>query len=339
MAPGLRETLHLRRLFATMQGFARVHLLRTGVRLGLFEALRTPQRDGELASRLGLAPDLVTSWLRAAEAQSLLERRDEHYALVPFTRWLLDAPDAASLHAMLEQVTAMWHPSFDSLPRLMKGAERPAFGTPEEAARTAEASRIVEARALDALARVPGAKHAQRVLDVGCGHGSYLAGFLARHRDAHGVGVELDAAVAEEARRRLREAEVSRRAEIRAGDFMVLDLPAGSFDLAMLNNNVYYFAPADRPALWRRVVSRLAPGGVVAIQAPVHTSGRLARLFGAAAASATFDLLLRTHRNLYGVPDLETLHAELLDAGCAETGEVSIVPGGGQRYVWGKVAS
>jgi SAM-dependent methyltransferase len=321
-----------------MEGFARVHLLRTGIRMGLFESLRAAQREEELSSRLGLAPDLVGAWLRACEAQSLLRREGETYALTSFTRWLLDAPEATALHGMLDQVTESWNPSFSALPRLMKGAERPAFGAPDEAARVAAASRIVEERALDALTRVPGARRATRVLDVGCGHGSYLAGFLARHRDAHGVGVELDPAVAEEARRRLREAEVSRRGEVRVGDFMTLELAPGSFDLAMLNNNVYYFAPADRPVLWRRIRSRLAPGGILAVQSPFHVGGRLARMLGLASASAVFDLFLRTHRNLYGIPDLETLHAELLDAGFAETGEVSVLPGGGQRYVWGRSA-
>lgn len=335
----LGDIRHLRRLSSTVDAFARVHVLRTGLRLGLFEALRTPQEEEALASRLGLVPDLVASWMRAAHAQGLLERDADAYQLGAFTRWLIDAPEAPALHAMLEQVTAAWHPRLDDLPRLMKGGERPAFGSAEESTRTAAASRVIEGRALDALSRVPGARRAQRVLDVGCGHASMLAGFLARHRDAHGLGVELDPEVAEEARRRLREAEVSRRSEVRTGDFMKLELPPGSFDLAMLNNDVYYFPPSERPALWGRVRSRLSPGGVLAIQSPFHVESRLARKLGLASTSAVFDLFLRTHRNLYGLPELETLHAELLEAGFVETGEVSVIPGGGQRYVWARASS
>ncbi|HTF34580.1 MAG TPA: class I SAM-dependent methyltransferase [Myxococcota bacterium] len=339
MSPGLHDLLHFRQFSATLGAFARVHLLRTGVRLGLFETLRRPHTSTELAGRLGLAQDLVAAWLRAAESQGLVDRSGEAYTVGASVRWLLDSPDAAALHAMLDQAVLSWHPRFESLPALMKGAERPLHGAAGEAARAAAASRLIEGRAFDALTRVPQAKIARRVLDVGCGYGTYLAGFLTRYRDAHGLGVELDAEVAEEARRLLREAEVSRRGEVRAGDFMTMDLPQGSFDLAMLNNNIYYFPPTQRPALFRRVLAKLAPGGVLAIQTPVPSTALASRLLGAASGGAVFDLFLRTHRNLHGLPDASSLHATLREAGFVETGEVSIVPGGAARYFWARAPS
>ena len=74
--------------------------------------------------------------------------------------------------------------------------------------------------------------------------------------------IELDPSVAEEARRILREAEVSRRGEIRVGDFMTFDLPPGSYDLVLLNNNLHYFSLPERRALLQRIRERLAPSGV-----------------------------------------------------------------------------
>jgi cyclopropane fatty-acyl-phospholipid synthase-like methyltransferase len=173
------------------------------------------------------------------------------------------------------------------------------------------------------------------VLDVGCGEGTYLAGFLQRHRDARGVGVELDPAVAEQARATLREAQVSRRGEIRAGDFLTLELGEG-FDLALLNQSLHYFAPAERAALFRRIRSLLAPGGVVAIQTAVATRDPVSRLLGSAASVATFDLFLRCHRNLYGLPDPAEVARALREAGFAGAGEVPVVPGGSTRFVWGR---
>jgi SAM-dependent methyltransferase len=177
------------------------------------------------------------------------------------------------------------------------------------------------------------------VLDVGCGYGTYLTAFLRHYRDAHGLGVEIDAEVAEEARRLLHDAEVSRRGEVRTGDFMTIELPQGSFDLAMLNNNIYYFAPAQRLMLFRRVLARLAPGGVLAIQTPVPSTAFTSRLLGIASAGAVFDLFLRSHRNLHGLPEAATLHATLREVGFIETGEVSILPGGATRYFWGRAQS
>jgi SAM-dependent methyltransferase len=334
LLPGL-DLIHGRTLASSFDAFARVHLLRAGLRLGLFEVLRRPHDADALASRLGLADDLVRSWLTASERVGLVHAVPAGFQITDFTRWLLDAPEAAALHAMLDQVVLGWGPRFEDLPQLMKGGQRPHYGSPEEAQRVAAASRAVEGRALAALARVPGARSARRVLDVGCGHGSYLAGFLTHYRDAQGLGVDLDPAVAEEARSRLREAEVWRRGEIRVGDFMTMDLPS-RFDLILLNNNLHYFPPAERGALLRRVISRLTPGGVLAIQTGVVESGTVARLLGTGAGMAIFDLFLRTHANLHGLPDLAALHESLRVAGFESTGEVTVLPGGSSRYVWAR---
>jgi SAM-dependent methyltransferase len=228
--------------------------------------------------------------------------------------------------------------SLGALPDLLKGAERPAFGTSDEARRMAAITRLVEPRALHVLEQIPGVRHPQRVLDVGCGRGDYLAGLLRRYRDAMGLGIEIEPAVADEARRRLAEADVTRRAEIRVGDFRTMELPLGTFDLVLLNHNLHYFTPSERVAVLRRAASRLSEGGVVAVQTLVLTEGILPSLFGLQAGAALFDLLLRTHRNLHGLPGAEEVHDALRAAGLGTTGEVAVLPGGAVRFVWGSVA-
>jgi trans-aconitate methyltransferase len=218
----------------------------------------------------------------------------------------------------------------------MGAASRPEFGAPAETLRTAAASRLLERRALQVLASVPRVRTARRVLDIGCGYGTYLAGFLSRYRDANGLGIELDTAVAEEARRILRKADVARRGEIRVGDFMTLDLAAGSYDLVLLNNNLYYFSPDRRKALFERALGSLAPHGVFAVQTPIATAGRITRALGGDQSTATFDLFLRAHRNLYGLPDPDELFADLREVGFEEMGQISIVPGGSLRYLWAR---
>lgn len=341
MAGGLEE-LGLRRRFSeTLAGIARLHALRAGVHLGLFEALRQPLTEGQLAERLGLARDLVAGWLHLAHAHGFVKsaaRAQGAYAISPFVRWLLDAPESASLLALLDQAAVTEGPVLERLPELMKGADRPTFGSPEEARRMAEGVRLHEGRALEALSRVPGAHGARRVLDVGCGYGTYLTGLLLRYRDAYGLGVEKDPEVAEEARRRLAEADVARRAEVRVGDFMTMDLPKGTFDLILLSNNLYYFPPAEHGALFRRARGRLAEGGVLAIQTPVATRGPTARLAGHATTVAAFDLFLRACRNLHALPDLRALHAALVDAGYDSIGETPILRSGAARYVWARAS-
>jgi SAM-dependent methyltransferase len=252
--------------------------------------------------------------------------------------WLLDAPEAQSLHALLEYAVDTMASRLGALPDLMKGAERPLFGRGDETERMAAITRLVEPRALRAIESIPGAHHPQRVLDIGCGRGDYLAELLTRYRDAIGLGIEIDPGVAEQARRRLAEADVTRRAEVLVGDFRSMELPRGNFDLILLNHNFHYFAPAERPALLRRIKGRLNENGVVAVQTLVLTEGILPSLLGLQAGAALFDLLLRAHGNLYGLPSATDLHQALLEAGFAATGEVAVVPGGAVRYVFGTVA-
>ncbi|MCU0669674.1 MAG: methyltransferase domain-containing protein [Myxococcota bacterium] len=329
---------HGRALAHALDAFAVVPLLRTGLRLGLFEALRTPQSAAALADRLGLEADLVSAWARNLHAQGWLQKKGDAYRLAPATNWLVDAPEAPSLHALLDHAVDTMAARLGALPELLKGAERPSFGSVEEAHRMAAITRLVEPRALRVLEQIPGVRHPQRVLDIGCGRGDYLAGLLKRYRDAMGVGIEIEPVVAEEARRRLAEADVTRRAEVRVGDFRTMELPRGTFDLILLNHNLHYFAPGERVALLRRAKSRLVETGVIAVQTLVLTEGILPSLFGLQAGAALFDLVLRTQRNLHGLPEAADVHQALADAGFGTTGEVAVVPGGAVRFIWGTSA-
>lgn len=338
MATRFESARHARRLAAALDDFAVVPLLRAGVELGLADALRTPQEPVALAERLGLAPDLVAAWARLLHAQGWLAKKGDSYRLSPGFQWLLDAPEAAALGGLLEGAVEVMGPRLAALPALMKGAERPVFGGSgrADALHMAAVTRLVAPRALRALERIPAARHPRRVLDVGCGQGQYLADLLTRYRDALGVGIEIDPEVAEQARRRLAEADVVRRAEIRVGDFMTAELPSGRFDLVLLNHNLYWFPPAQWVALLRRARSLLEESGVVVIQTLVLTEGLLPALLGLQAGAALFDLVLRTHRNLHGLPSVEAVREALVEAGATEVGEVPIVPGGAVRYVWGR---
>ena len=151
-----------------LSSLSRVGLLRTGFQLGLFEALREPQSGERLADRLGLAPELVDAWLRAAHSHGLLSRsrgRGGEYRLGGLARWLLEAPESESLLAWLDLAVESYGPSLERLPALMQGAELPEFGSVPEMERAVAGARLFEQRALEALTRIPGARAARRLLE------------------------------------------------------------------------------------------------------------------------------------------------------------------------------
>jgi len=328
-----------RTLFQTLASFSRAHLLRIGIRTNLFEALRQPKTVNQLTQDSQLAPDLLQAWLRAAASHGLIRmvrERDRAYQIDGLAKWLLETPDSRSLIALIEETIEGYGPLLERMPDLIKEDARPEFGSPAESRRAAEISQLVERQALSALGRIPGVRGARRLLDVGCGYGGYLVGLLSRYRDAHGVGIEQDSEVAEIALCNLQAADLSRRSEIRVGEFMSMDLAPGFYDLILLNNNLHYFAPSIRSALFDRIFSRLVPGGIFAIQTAVVSDRAAARLMGYSANTAVFDLYLRAHDNLYGLPDLGELHASLLAAGFEAVAETAFLPGGSARYVWGR---
>jgi SAM-dependent methyltransferase len=327
-------------LAALVRAEARAALLRSGLRSGLFAALKEWTSAAALASSQGLEPELASAWLAALEAHgdAERERNGSRWRLCGLARWLLEGRDADAAQAALEQSAYGYAAVLAHIPELMQSARRPEWGAREDALRTARASRLGERRALAALHRIPGAKKARRILDIGCGEGRMLAGLLVRYRDALGTGIELDASVAERAQESLEAAHVQRRGEVRVGDFFSLELACG-FDLALLNHNLHYFAEARWLALFARVHEHLVPGGLLAIQTPVLVDGALARLSGVRATLATFDLFLRAHANLAPLPNPERLDAALRGAGFVETGARAILPGGALRYVWARKAT
>ena len=328
---GLLEAARLGRLTRAASQLA---LLRAGLAAGLFAALAEPQSPDELAAQLAAPPELCAAALRAAHASGFVVRRGARYQRSKFVEWLTASPDGDAARAMLDQAALSYAPALDALPALLRGAPRPAWGGGESAARVARASRLLEARALAALDRVPGARNARRIIDVGCGEGSLLAALLSHYRDALGVGVEREPAVAERARRRLVAAQVHRRGEIWEADVLGEQFPAGEWDLALLNQVLHYFRDPERDVLFARLQQRLAPNGVLAIQTSVVQDGLFARATGMAATAALFDLFLHSHGNLSGLPDPTDLQVRLRAAGFARVGSVSIVPGGSLRYVW-----
>jgi SAM-dependent methyltransferase len=328
-----------REFFQTLASFSRAHLLRIGIRSDLFAALRQPQTANQLAQDSQLAPDLLQAWLRAADFHGLIRmvrKRDRAYQIAGLAEWLLETPDSGPLVALLDEAVEGYGPTFERMPDLIRGAARPAFHSPAESRRAAEISQLVERQALSALGRIPGVRSARQLLDVGCGYGGYLVGMLRRYRDAHGIGIEQDAEVAEIALGNLQAADLLRRSQVQVGEFMSLELAAGSYDLILLNNNLYYFAPTVRRSLFDRIFSRLVPGGLLAIQTAVISDRAVARLMGLSANTAAFDLYLRAHDNLYGLPDMRELHADLLAVGFESVAETAFLPGGAARYIWAR---
>jgi cyclopropane-fatty-acyl-phospholipid synthase len=106
------------------------------------------------------------------------------------------------------------------------------------------------------LALEPG----QRILDVGCGWGSFPVHAASRH-DVSVVGITLSEPQAEEARRRAKEAGVADRVEIRVQDYR--EVADGPFDAVGSIGMVEHVGANQIDEYFRRLSGLVKPGGWV----------------------------------------------------------------------------
>ncbi len=108
------------------------------------------------------------------------------------------------------------------------------------------------------LARVP-LSDPKIIVDLGCGSGLSTAPLVERYPNAHVLGIDTSPAMLEKARVAVKSAEFA------IGDVATWT-PDGPVDL-LFANAVLQWVP-DHPRLLPRLMSLLAPGGVLAVQVP-----------------------------------------------------------------------
>ena len=157
-------------------------------------------------------------------------------------------------------------------------------------------------RALELLAPDSG----DRVLELGFGTGHGLVG-LARQvgPEGHVVGLDVSDGMAREARRRLQEAGLADRVELRVGAAPPLPFPDAGFAGALLSFTLELFPDAVLPVVLRELHRVLRPGGRLAVVA-MATPAAGAR---ESALSHTYRWL---HRHFPHIVDCEPIDAERL---------------------------
>jgi trans-aconitate methyltransferase len=114
-------------------------------------------------------------------------------------------------------------------------------------------------------------RHQGTALDFGCGVGRVLVPMAARYASV--VGVDVAESMLSEARRHLPQPS----ADLRAYDGSDVDACLGDlrFDVLHTTRTVQHIPPADGLRILRSLLSRLNPGGVALVQAPMSAPNTL----------------------------------------------------------------
>jgi SAM-dependent methyltransferase len=227
--------------------------------------------------------------------------------------------DAAvdGLAALPEEAVVYGSDVYRCLPARLAGAP-PGDYLAHHAELVARTSRVAEPIFSTLVTDVVRARRPRRVLDIGCGSGVYLRSVAEAAPEACGAGVDVAADVVALARRNLADWGLDGRYTVEEADLR--DLPArlgGPWDLVLLFQNIYYFAPDDRPALLDRL-RRLAPDGAVVVGTAVAGTGD--------PAAAHLDLVLRSTDGNVGLPTAAEMREGLAAAGFRTVDERRLAP-------------
>lgn len=296
---------------------------------GLCDHLSGSRTAAELAAATGCEnPDLLEPLLALGVALGELSLRSDRYRAKGRIARALVSESGTPVACMVREIAGYHADVFRDLPRRLATAEsEPIDYLARWGDVVAGASRIVEPflRLFVERLVVPG--RPLRILEIGCGSGVYVRQYCDIDSRNSGVAIDYDEKVASHARENLERWGVAGRFQVLHADIRrpppELD---GPFDLVTSFQNIYYFAPEERPSLFSIVGERLAPGGAFALASPFRTDRFLSRYY---------DVILRSTRGCYSFPALETLLSDLRAAGLGRIERHRLLPG---DESWGVVA-
>jgi SAM-dependent methyltransferase len=321
---------HLRaqvRLGRDLVPLLRLHFLCAASQAGILGALQPGGSVEEIAEKLGIGRvELLDAMLRLGVSLRELSRRGSRYQLRGPCSRALAAESADPLAAIVEEFVTYGN----SVYRHFSGRLRddPLGDYLEStAALVARSSRTVEPWLAGFLRDQVRERRPQRMLDVGCGSGVYMLRASELDPGLTGTGIDMRSAVVEQARANLARWGIDDRFRVRLAD--VRSLPADAelaADLIIFFNASYYFAPADRVELFRRLRS-LAPTGALVL-------ANLTR--GESVFASHFDLMLRSTLGSSPLPDADDLVDQLKRAGFGKVTVRKLLP---TEPLYGIVAS
>jgi SAM-dependent methyltransferase len=307
------------RLTRDLDPFLRLHFLYAAIETGLLAHLNAaPATRETLARQLGAArPEFLYLLLDLGVALGELALAAGLYSLKGQRARALGDPNGDALAAFLEECIAYHGSVYRHLAGRIKGDPLGNY-LEDKGPLIARSSRTLEPLMKEFVTDTAARCQPARLLEIGCGSGIYLRYAAAAHPTARGIGIDLEPAVVQQAQENLTGWGLAERFTILAAD--IRNAPAeldGPFDLISLYNNLYYFAPEERPALFRHIHARLAPRG---------TFASVSLMRGPSAMAINFDIVLRSTIGCAALPGLDETIDQLRAAGFAEIEPAHILP-------------
>lgn len=304
-------------------------IVHAALRLGLFAALdQTSLSAVQIAQAIDADPQSVHLLLEALLALGYVNQRGEHYTNSAMTRkWLLPSGRIDLTPFYLYWGALMQHFLPDLARAIRSGTNMDLYGwleTQPDISQYFQAGMVQLARYIvdDILAAITLPPDAERLLDVGGGHGEYSVAFCKQFPALSALIYDREEALAA-GRTTIAAADMEQRIATHPGNFLVDPLPDG-FDIALVFNIVHGLTPAQTIELLRKLRAALKPGGQILILEQAHDAGPLPLL------RTVSHILSIAYYHLIGgqVYSAEELHQWLITAGFDNVQRHSIAKAG-----------
>jgi 2-polyprenyl-3-methyl-5-hydroxy-6-metoxy-1,4-benzoquinol methylase len=257
------------------QAFIRMHFIYAAYESGLLQALATPRTRDELIKELDVKrPELLDALLEVGLAAKELTLKNGLFHTRGKRSKTVTGSNGDMLAAMIQANVTYYSDAYRNAADRIHGGE---LG--DELARigdlVARFSKISEPIIKDFISGIVRGRNPLRILDIGCGSGVLLKSAFDANALASGIGLEIDEAVVQQARRNILAWGLSDRFEILCGDIRHASKEiAGPFDMITLYNLLYYFEKTERLGLLQTLRGMLVPQGVLAVAMGFRSKGK-----------------------------------------------------------------
>ncbi|MCA0172360.1 class I SAM-dependent methyltransferase [Bacillus sp. RAR_GA_16] len=200
-----------------------------------------------------------------------------------------------SVGILLKEMMELHIPILLSYPDLLNKDHRALYQDEDYGGTVAATSSFIERFAFPKIYQAIKATNATSVIDFGAGYAGYLSRIGAKLENMKLVGIEKNRSVCLDAEANIH-FPLKSPISLYPDDMMTWKWDGEPFDVAMMNNLLYYFAPEDRRHLFHKAYEVTGEKGQLIIITPMHESKH------GHAFSAAFNSFMSAHDNLFPLP-------------------------------------
>jgi ubiquinone/menaquinone biosynthesis C-methylase UbiE len=251
-------------------GYWRSQILFVATRLGVFDLLARKELSApEVARTLGLSERGANILLVALTGLELLVKKAERFTASEIAIELLASQSARSMRGAVQHCENLMR-CWEELEKCVRTGEPCSVQakTPEELAKRRggfmAAMKSNAAVVAEEIYEKGGIAGRRRLLDIGCGPGTFAIEFARRNAALTGTLVDIEEVVSIAATN-ISDAGITGRLDTRGGDFRQMDLGLARHDLAFVSHVIHMYDSVENERLLARIHRALESSGRVVI--------------------------------------------------------------------------